>query len=71
VRLGDTEIVVTFTVEAIAPGGHTCPGNDEVPFIVDLGEAVGDRELVDGACLSGGEAASTSFCAQGGTRWTP
>jgi len=65
----DTRVVVTFTVEAVAPGGHTCQGNDEVPVVVDLGEALGDRQLVDGACRSGGEAATTAYCADGSVRW--
>lgn len=42
-------------------------GCDSVPVRVDLEEAVGDRELVDGACL-GGEAASTSVCGTA-VRW--
>jgi hypothetical protein len=64
-------IEVTFTVEPLPPGDHTCPGNDEVPVVVELAEPVGGRELVDGACLSG-EAATTSFCTeQNPVRWPP
>lgn len=51
-------------------GDHICPGNDEVPYTVDMEEAVGERSLVDGACLED-EAVRTSFCADGSERWTP
>jgi hypothetical protein len=64
------QIVVTFTVEPLPVGYYTCPGNDEVPQVVELGEAIGQRKLVDGACLSG-EAVSTSLCADGAVRWRP
>lgn len=42
-------------------GAQSCPRNDVVPVVVDLAEPVGDRDLVDGACLDG-EAASTTLC---------
>ena len=48
-----------------------CPGNDEVPYEVRLDEPIGQRQLLDGSCRSGGEAASTSFCAAGAARWVP
>lgn len=67
----DTRIVVTFTVKAAPPGAHTCQGNDRVPIVVDLGEAIGKRQLVDGACRSGQAAATTSFCVEGSVRWKP
>lgn len=63
-------VVVTFTVEALSGGDYDCPGNDWVPFQVDIGEPLGDREIVDGACL-GGEAATTSFCSDGPVRLSP
>lgn len=58
----DTEIVITFTVEAAGPGDHTCPGNDPVPYEVDLGRALEDRDLIDGSCQPGRAAERTSFC---------
>lgn len=70
ITVDEDEIVVTFTVEELPDGNYTCPGNDEVPFVVEIGEAIGQRTLVDGACLDG-EAASTSFCSEGSNRWTP
>lgn len=69
-RVDDDEIVVTFSVEAPPDGASTCPSNDEVPYRVEIGEPIGQRTLVDGACLDGA-AASTSFCSEGGTRWRP
>ena len=66
VELTDAEVVVTFLVETDLDGGE-CPSNDAVPYEVDLGEPIGDRALVDGACLEGG-AVSTSFCADGAVR---
>lgn len=63
-------VVVTFSVEALPDGDYACPGNNSVPYVIELGEPLGDRELVDGACLSG-DAASTSFCAEGAVRWSP
>jgi len=65
------QVVVTFTVAPIPDGAHTCPGNDLVPFVVDLGEPLGDRSLWDGACRTN-VAADTTFCgseAGGGQRW--
>jgi hypothetical protein len=67
----DDEVVVTFTVAADA-GTFTCPGNDQVPYEVDLGQPLGDRRLVDGSCSPGAEAATTSSCSEdGGVRWRP
>lgn len=66
--IGETEIVVTFTVEPLPPGQYTCPSNDVVAYVVDVGEPVGRRDLVDGACVTG-EAASTSVCSNGPLRW--
>ncbi|MCO8129353.1 META domain-containing protein [Acidimicrobiia bacterium EGI L10123] len=64
-------VVVTFSVESLPPEGeYECPGNPAVPYVVELDEPLGDRELVDGACLEG-EAASTSHCSEGAVRWSP
>lgn len=77
VKVTPDEIVVTFTVAPLAPGHHTCPGNEAVRYEVDVGEEIGDRPLRDGACAPGGEAATTTFCTgddgvtdeAGGVRW--
>lgn len=63
-------IVVTFAVEPLPDGEYTCPSNNLVPYVVELDEPLGNRDLVDGACLSG-EAASTSHCSGGAVRWSP
>ncbi len=65
IEIEPTEIIVTFSVEPVA--GGDCPSNDEVPVTVELGEAIGERAVFDGACL-GGEATTTSFCTDDGGR---
>jgi hypothetical protein len=62
------EIVVTFMAKPMPPADYTCPGNRPVSYVVDLGVSVGDKKLVDGACLDG-NAASTSYCLNGPVRW--
>jgi hypothetical protein len=68
----DTEVIVTFTVEAAESGEYTCQSNDAVAATVDIGEPIGDRALVDGACRPNGDAGTTSFCIEdGGVRMPP
>jgi hypothetical protein len=68
----DRRIVLTFVVKPGEPSSATCQGNDQVPYDVSLEEPLGDRQLVDGQCLSGGEARDTLDCeAAGGSRITP
>lgn len=66
----DEEIVITFTVSPGEPTAANCQGNDPLSVEVELPEAIGDRELVDGACASG-EASNTEPCQPGGVRYTP
>lgn len=61
-RITDTQVIVTFSVENNREGDATCPSNNWVKYAVDLGEPLGNRNLIDGACLTRGEAATTSFC---------
>ncbi len=70
VSSGDNEIIIRTDAAPLGGGNHTCPGNDSVEVTVILPEPVGDRSLVDAACLQG-EAVRTSFCATGAVRWTP
>ncbi len=70
VTIEEDRVVVTFTVESLSGGAYYCPGNDWVPYEVEVGEPIGNRELVDGACFTE-EAERTSFCADGPERWTP
>jgi hypothetical protein len=71
VRTHQSEVVVTFRVVPNNPGANTCPSNNSVPYEVDLDQPLGNRSLVDGQCLNGSAAASTSFCVSGSTRYTP
>jgi len=64
------QIVVTMSVEPLPSGDYTCPGNKAEPYVVELDGAIGERQLVDGACLTE-EAASTSKCSDGAVRWRP
>lgn len=70
IALRDDEVVITFTVDELPDGTQLCPGNDQVAVEVDLGEPIGNRTLVDGACVSGTAAASTGACSDGSVRWT-
>lgn len=60
-------IVVEVDVAPIGDGAQDCQGNDVVPVTLELEEEVGERQLVDGACLDG-EAATTSSC-ESEVRW--
>ena len=71
IRRTGSEVVVTFTVAPKQSRAATCPGNDQVSFEVDLGEPLQGLALVDGQCLPGGEARTTSFCAPDATRYRP
>lgn len=65
------EVNITFNV-AHEPDGGTCPSNDLVDYEVDLGEAIGQRVLVDGACTPGAAAETKSHCSEdNGVRWRP
>ena len=71
VQLSQTRIVITFSVERATAGAHTCPGNAQVRYTVNIGEPIGNRQLIDGACVSEGKAKTTSFCSDAGVRWNP
>lgn len=68
VTYSETQVIVRADVVALPPGAYTCPGNDVVEVTVVLSEPLGDRELVDAACLTG-DAVATSFCIEGAVRW--
>lgn len=70
VDYGEDQIAIRVDVEAWSDQPADCQGNEEVMFSVHLDEPIGQRELVDAACLAG-EAQGTSFCAGGAVRWTP
>lgn len=60
-------ILIEVDVEAQGEGAFTCLGNDAVPIIAELIEPIGERSLIDRACLEG-EATTTAFCVTP-TRW--
>lgn len=64
-----TTVVVTFTVAPARPGAKTCQFNNTVPHVVRLEAPLGDRVLVDGACLPRGGARTTSLCSRDGVRY--
>jgi hypothetical protein len=70
VTLEADRILIRTDVAPLPDGAYTCQGNDRVPVTIELGEPIGDRELVDAACLDEA-AASTGFCQDDGVRWTP
>ncbi len=61
VRLDAQRVVLTFAVEPDEPSAANCLSNDQVRFDVTLEEPLGERELVDGHCLSGGEASERPY----------
>jgi hypothetical protein len=71
VDVRDDAVVLTFTVEATGDGFFTCPGNNQVSHLVDLGQELGNRSLIDGACVSSELAAGTERCSDEGVRWVP
>ena len=70
VVITEDQVEVTLYVEPLPPGNYTCPGNKAVSYVVELDEPIGERQLVDGACLAG-EAVATSKCSDGAVRWSP
>lgn len=69
IRWSDAEVLVTFSVEPLRDGIYTCIGGLPVAYDVVLEKPLGDRVLVDGACLPGERAATTSFCDDDGRRF--
>jgi hypothetical protein len=70
IRLLEDAVEIRFTVESLPPGTiATCQGNTAVPVEVDIGEPLGTRVLVDGACNKETQAAGTAACLPEGKRW--
>jgi len=68
VQIEPERIVIRADVARLPPGAYTCPGNDAVPVTVELRGPIGNRKLVDAACLED-RAARTAYCLDGGVRW--
>ncbi|WP_165909227.1 MULTISPECIES: hypothetical protein [unclassified Rathayibacter] len=63
------EVAVRVDVKANGNAAANCQGNDLVPVSVELREPLGERNLVDGACMEG-DATKTVFCEDGGVRFS-
>jgi hypothetical protein len=61
------DIVITFSVAPTPPGDHDCQGNDAVASTITLERPLGERRLLDGACLAG--SAPAGLCEVGPVRW--
>lgn len=68
VVMEENRVVISTRVEHFS-GGADCPSNDVVPLEVELGPDALGKDLIDAACLSGGEAAGTAACSLGPARW--
>ena len=64
---GEGQIAIRASVEPLYGSAYNCLGNNAVPTTVDLGEPLGDRELIDGACEHE-RAAATRIC-ETSVRW--
>lgn len=47
VRREEGRVLVVFGVRPLPGGIQTCQGNPPTPVVIDLGQPLGDRELVD------------------------
>lgn len=64
----DDRILMQIDVPPLPPGAYTCIGGPPVRLTVELDQPVGERELVDGACLEE-DAGRTAMCEDHGVRW--
>jgi hypothetical protein len=55
------EVVVLFTSDPVSPGMHTCPGPMGTPLMLDLGEPLGARSLLDGGSYPPQPVISSAF----------
>ena len=61
VELSGDQITVQAYTEPLEEEGADCPLNEVVAEDVNLGEPIGERTIVDGACEND-DAARTTFC---------
>lgn len=69
VKFTAAQVIVTFQVTPEDPEAANRPGNKPVRYDVKLGDSLDGRELIDGNCLPGGPAESTTLC--NSSRWKP
>lgn len=60
---------MTFRVTPGEPSAASCPGNELVPYRLELPEPLGDRALVDGVCDEDDD--TYAYCASNGVRHRP
>lgn len=71
ITFSDSEVLIRAAVDPLAAGQpQTCQGNPVVRHTVTLPEPLGERTLMDAACLVEPDL-RTTYCAQGATRWSP
>lgn len=70
ITFSDSEVLIRAAVEPLAGTAFDCRGNPVVRHTVTLPEPLGERTLMDAACLVAPHL-RTSTCAQGATRWSP
>ncbi len=64
------QVVITLSVDPLDPTlDYTCPTNNANSLLVHLDEPLGNRSLVDGACLGESPARQTSACETGAVRF--
>ncbi len=56
-----SSMTVTVMVRSY-DGDQDCQGTPPVSHVIDLGERLGDRVLIDGGCLPGQQGRGTSLC---------
>lgn len=70
ITVEDARIVIAFTVSPGEPRSANCQGNPPVAYEVKLPEPIGDRELVDPACI-GTSISDGDACTDSGIRYPP
>jgi hypothetical protein len=70
VSVSDKDVVIRVDAKVRQSGADTCQSNNPVRVSITLPEPLGNRSLVDAACLSG-DAVRTTACADGAVRWKP
>lgn len=70
ISVGDKDIVIRVDAKVRPAGADTCQSNAPVRVSIQLPGPLGNRSLVDAACLAG-EAVRTAACADGAVRWKP
>ena len=55
------QVAVWYVSDPVSPGMHTCPGPMGTPLVLDLGEPLGTRTLVDGGTYPAQPVTSTQM----------